>query len=84
MTQLRGFSNMPGQPQTHASTAAVDQDGVSGVLQQWFKEQRNFDENARLRKQHGVVVWQLQQLRQHLAESQQKQKLPQKVKRGRK
>ena len=80
---------MPGQPQTHASTAdeylaAVDQDGVSGVLQQWFKEQRDFDENARLRKQHGVLVWQLQQLRQHLAESQQKQKLPQKVKSGRK
>ena len=66
---------MTSQSQTDAGTvdeclAAVGQDPVSSLLQRWFKEQRRFEENVELRQQHNVLTWQLQQLRQHLAEKQ--------------
>ena len=74
MAQLRGHDNMTSQSQTDADVdedwlAAMGQD-VSGLLQRWFREQRRFEENVELRQQHNVLTWQLQQLRQHLAEKQ--------------
>lgn len=55
------------------ASAAVDQEDISGLLQSWFREQRQFEQNVELRKQCGLLAWQLQQLKQHLSEKQHKQ-----------
>ena len=57
-----------------ASVAAESHSSIHTLLQKWFREQRRFDQNAELRKQCGLLSWQLQALKQHLLGTQQEQK----------
>lgn len=58
---------------------AMDEEEVQGVLQQWFREQKHFQENMTLRRQRAHVMRQMAKLQQHLLEKQSQQASKQKA-----
>lgn len=55
------------QSERENGSGVVTDEEVGMVLQQWFKEQKRFQENVALRRQHKRLSKQLAQLRKHLA-----------------
>ena len=49
---------------------AMGEEEVQRVLQQWFREQKHFQENMTLRRQRAHVMRQMAKLQQHLLEKQ--------------
>ncbi len=66
MGDAEGFS---GGDDTHA----MSEEEVQRVLQQWFREQKHFQENMTLRRQRAHVMRQMAKLQQHLLEKQSQQ-----------
>lgn len=63
-----GCSTMAGdQSDRQTSSGALSDQEVGVVMQQWFKEQKRFQQNVALRRQHVQVSRQIAQLHQHLA-----------------
>ena len=58
---------------------AMGEEEVPRVLQQWFREQKHFQENLSLRRQRAHVMRQLAKLQQHLMEKQSQQASKQKA-----
>ncbi len=52
------------------SAEGVSEEDVHDVLRQWFREQKQFQENVTLRRQHAHLLRQLAKLRQHVSEKQ--------------
>ena len=48
-------------------TGMITDEEVETVLQQWFREQKHFQDNAALRRQHVRLSRQIAQLQNHLA-----------------
>ena len=63
MADAEGFSR---ENDAHA----MGEEEVQRVLQQWFKEQKHFQENMTLRRQRAHVMRQMAKLQQHLLEKQ--------------
>lgn len=53
--------------------AVGEEEGVETVLRQWFKEQKHFQENVALRRQHAHLSRRLAKLQQHLLTKQKQQ-----------
>ncbi len=51
----------------------MGEEEVQKVLQQWFSEQKHFQENMALRRQRAHIMRQLAKLQQHLSEKQSQQ-----------
>lgn len=51
----------------------MGEEGVEAVLRQWFREQKHFQENATLRRQHAHLSRRLAKLQQHLLMKQKQQ-----------
>ncbi len=58
---------------------AMGEEEVQRVLQQWFREQKHFQENMTLRRQRAHVMRQMAKLQQHLLEKQSQRASKQKV-----
>ena len=58
---------------------AMGEEEVQRVLQQWFREQKHFQENMTLRRQRAHVMRQMAKLQQHLLEKQSQQASKQKA-----
>jgi hypothetical protein len=58
---------------------AMGEKEVQRVLQQWFREQKHFQENMTLRRQRAHVTRQMAKLQQHLMEKQSQQAFKQKA-----
>ena len=57
---------------------AMGEEELQRVLQQWFREQKHFQENMTLRRQRAHVMRQMAKLQQHLMEKQSQQASKQK------
>lgn len=65
-----GCSTMAGnQSDRQTGSGALSDEEVAIVMQQWFQEQKRFQQNVALRRQHVQLSRQIAHLQKHLAET---------------